>query len=293
MTGAEKGLMMLCCQLGNESVRTMTYRQFHGLRKRIEELHCPADKELTESDLRSVGIPSDLAVQILRMLDRERELETYLVRASQYGIYPITRLHQDYPRILEQRLKGTAPTVLFCKGDASMLKQSCVSLVGSRKIEEANRRFAWRVGELAAKEGFCLVSGGAAGADRSAQDACLQNGGRVVVFTPDRLDKQPENDKILYCSENGWDLGFTAQRALSRNRLIHAMGEKTFVAQCSPGQGGSWRGAEENLKNGYSRLFVYWDESEGAISLLRNGAVEVTELHSIRELKTGQQSFLE
>ena len=293
MTGAEKGLLMLCCQLGDVSVKTMTFRQFYGLRKRMESLDCPADKELTESDLRAIGLPAELATQILRMLDRERELEAYLLRAARYGIYPITRIHPDYPRVLEQKLKSTAPAVLFCKGDVRLLNLPCVSLVGSRKIHEPNRRFARRVGELAAEEGYCLVSGGASGADREAQEACLQNGGRVLVFTPDRLDKQPEKENVLYCSEGGWELGFSAQRALGRNRLIHAMGEKTFVAQCNAGHGGSWRGAEENLKNGYSRLFVFWDESEGAAGLLQSGAIEVTELTSIRNLKTGQESFFE
>lgn len=291
MTAAEKGLLMLCSRLGDAGVTPLSHRQFHGLRKRISLLACESEKDLTETDLRAMGIPSDTAVQILRLLDRDVQLYDYLTAGETFGISTITRIHPDYPRVLEQKLRGSAPPVLFCKGDTSLFSSHCVALVGSRKLMETNRRFARKVGELAAKEGYTLVSGGAVGADFEAQQACLANGGSVIEFTPERLDQKKAHPHILYCSEEGWDLPFTSHRALGRNRLIHAMGEKTFVAQCANGHGGSWRGAEENLRNGYSALFVFWDGSEGAASLLSMGAVEVMQLHSVRELKTGQETF--
>lgn len=292
MTNAEKGLLMLTCPLGDESITTMTYRQFHGLRKRMSELTCGCDKEMTESDLRAVGLPAETAKQILLLLDREAQLDAYLKRAAQYGITTVTRVHPSYPRFLEQKLKGLAPPALFCKGDLQLLETPCISVVGSRKIRESNAKFARQIGEIAAQEGYTLVSGGAVGADSIAQDACLQNGGNVIVFTPERLDKKKECPNVLCCSEYGWDMNFSAYRALDRNRLIHAMGEKSFVAQCEFGRGGSWRGAEENLKNGYSTVFVFWDGSAGAAGLLERGAIEISELQSLRELKTGQIAFL-
>lgn len=291
MTGAEKGILMLCCPLGSEAETVLSYRQFYGLRKRMETLSCPADKDLTESDLRCLGISSKTASQILRLLDRERQLDAYLAGGWQREIYPLTRLDPAYPYILEQKLQDIAPPVMFCKGNPEILKMPCISVVGSRRIRETNRQFACRVGELAAREGYAIVSGGALGADSAAQEACLHNGGNVIVFTPGRLDKTKEHPHILYCSESGWEIGFSAQRALSRNRLIHAMGNKSVVAQCSYGHGGSWRGAEENLRNRYTPLFVYWDGSRGAMGLLEQGAVEVTELNSLSELRTGQETF--
>lgn len=292
MTNAEKGILMLCCSLG-ENVMPLPPRQFHGLRKQLELMDAPSDKELTESDLRELGVGYTTAARIVRLLDRERQLDAYLAAGWRSGVCPVTRLNPFYPRCLEQRLGASAPPVLFAKGDVSLLKTSCVGLVGSRRLLEENRRFACRIGELAAVEGYALVSGGAFGADRAAQDACLQNGGRVIVFTPEELYRQPEKERVLYCSEEGWQVEFSAQRALSRNRLIHAMGEKTFVAQCEYRKGGSWRGAEENLKNGYSTVFVFWDGSRGAVGLLEEGAIEVVDPVTIRGLKTGQQSFFE
>lgn len=291
MNGAEKGLLMLTSNLGDESVTPLPYRQFHALRKRVNGLVCEQDKELAEMDLRRLGLSYELSAQIIKLLSREELLDAYLSAGEKQGIYSLTRLNSLYPRHLEEKLQGNAPPVLFYKGNKNLLKMPCVSVVGSRKILENNRRFAWQIGELAAEEGYSIVSGGAVGADSAAQDACLKNGGSVIVFTPEELNRQKDNDNVLYLSENGWNLAFSAQRALNRNRLIHAMGDKTFVAQCSFRKGGSWRGAEENLKHGYSTVFVYWDGSKGAAALLQLGAVDITEPNSIRNLKTGQQSM--
>ena len=43
------------------------------------------------------------------------------------------------------------------------------------------RVFAAEAGRRIAAEGFALCSGGAAGADRAAQDACLAHGGSAVI----------------------------------------------------------------------------------------------------------------
>ena len=192
---------------------------------------------------------------------------------------------------MENRLGSLAPPALFCKGDVSLLCSPCVALVGSRRLHEPGRQFAETVGALAAQEGYTLVSGGAEGADRTAQAACLRHGGKVIVFTPDRLTELKVQENILYCSEEGFDLPFTSLRALGRNRLIHALSEKTFVAQTSYQRGGTWRGSVENLRSGWSPLFVFWDGSRGAEGLMRMGAREILELNSIRSLQEPQLSF--
>lgn len=287
MTGAQKGILMLTCPLG-EAVQPLEYRQFHMLRQRIVDAVSAQSRELQQSDLLAMGVSQTLSAHILRLLDRQRQLEFYLTAAARRGIEPLTRIDPAFPRKLEQILGSACPPALFYKGNPDFLELPCIAVVGSRKLEEPNRRFAWRVGELAAKEGYAIVSGGAMGADFAAQDACLQNGGKVIVFTPESLEALRYRDQVLYLSEEGWELEFSAKRALSRNRLIHAMGEKTFVARCDYGKGGSWRGAEENLRNGYSTLFVYDDGSAGSRGLVALGAIGVRQLTSLRDIKTDQ-----
>ena len=172
-----------------------------------------------------------------------------------------------------------------------MLNGPFVSLVGSRKLREEGRNLAERVGRLAAEEGYVLVSGGASGADSAAQAACLERGGSVIVFTPGELSGVSVPEGSLYCSEEGFALEFSPARALNRNRLIHAMGEMTIVAQCDHEHGGTWKGSLENLRNSYSPLFVRRDDSEGVAGLLRNGALELGELHSLHSLCDPQLFF--
>ena len=98
---------------------------------------------------------------------------------------------------------------------------------------------------------------------------------------------------MLYLSEGGWTLPFSAVRALSRNRLIHAMGEKTLVAQTGFGSGGTWNGTLENLRHGWSPVFVHADGSEGALALIARGAEPVRELHTLEALCAAQLRFCE
>ena len=184
--------------------------------------------------------------------------------------------------------------VLFCKGDTRLLQEPCVSLVGSRLISPRNRRFAQRIGKLAAREGFVLVSGNACGADQAAQDACLGAGGRVISFVPDALRTHPPRENLLYISDEGYDVPFSAERALRRNHYIHALSERTFVAQCGEKRGGTWSGTNDNLRRKLSQVYMLQDNSEGAIALNQSGAVFVPEnLSSIAELSPRQLSIFD
>ena len=286
MTGAERGLLLLCCRLDEPDAETMTLFQFYGLRKRMRILPAPTEeRELTRSDLLWLGLPGETADKILRLLDREAALDAYLERAARNGVSVVTRLSADYPDQLESRLGQRAPAVLFCKGDAKLLRKEGVALVGSRQLLPRGAAFAKRVGELAAEEGYVLISGGAHGADETAQKSAISHGGSAVVFTPERLCKMPDDDGTLYCSEDGFDVPFSSARALARNRLIHALAELAFVAQVSDGYGGTWRGATENLQGKWSPVFVCDDGSAGATALARQGAERISNLDSLRALK--------
>lgn len=295
MTAAERGVLLLCAEL-EDGLRPLSMAQFRELSLRAQAHGRPQDAleaELTERDLLRLGCTEAESAQITALLAREQTLETSLAAAAREGIVPLTRITAAYPPPLARQLGTSCPPVLFARGDLLLLRRRCVALVGSRELGEAGRRFARRAGELAAVEGFTLVSGGAVGADREAQEACLRAGGNVIVFTPGSLHALPEQEKVLYLSEGGWSLPFSAVRALSRNRLIHAMGEKTLVAQTGFGSGGTWNGTIENLRHGWSPVFVHDDGSEGARALIARGAQAVTDLGSLAGLSPAQLRFCE
>ena len=294
MTASEEGVLLLCCALGDPHAHPLSAAQFRDLGRLIRSrgLSSGPFSQLTAAKLRDLGVTPAMAEQVLRLLDRQARLSTYLRTAADRGIYPLTRLSAAYPARLRAKAGFLCPPVLFCRGDISLFVQPSVAVVGSRRLRPENAAFARRAGMLAAQEGLTLVSGGAVGADQEAQDACLARGGSAVIFPADALLSHPPAEHVLYCSAGGYEYGFTSQRALTRNGFIHMQGDRTLVAQCSLETGGSWAGSVENLRRGYSDLFVFDDGSPGARALMARGATGVARLESILALSASQLRLL-
>ena len=241
---------------------------------------------MTISDLVALGYGRDMASRILSLLSEEDLLHHYLSRGSRLDCVPITRITEGYPLILRQRLGLDSPGTLWVKGDLSILNTPAIALVGSRELNPENFSFAESVGCHAAKEGLTLVSGNARGADRAAQEACLSNGGRVISIVADELWKHHRRENILYLSEEDYDSAFTAQRALSRNRCIHALGRMVFVAQANLQKGGTWDGTAKNLHFGWSPVACFRDGSPASKELEQMGAylIGMEDLKEFRNL---------
>lgn len=273
MRTTERGFLLLTGHLGNPERRVLTTAQLRTLADRMKDAKKPEEnRELLEKDLVKLGYDREMAKRILGLLEEEAVLDYYLRRAGQMECIPITRVSPGYPLLLRQRLGLDSPGCLWAKGDIRILNTPAIALVGSRELRESNRRFAEAVGRQAAEQGLTLVSGNARGADRTAQEACLEAGGRVISIVADELSKQPRRRNLLYLSEDGFDEPFSAQRALSRNRCIHALGRMVFVAQSDLGKGGTWDGTVKNLRFGWSPVACFRDGSEAMARLADMGA---------------------
>ena len=292
MTGAERGFLLLCCHLGNPERKPLTVAQFRKLARRVRESEkAPGDRELELSDLTALGYDAEDGRRILRLLDEEALLARYLAKADRYGCVPLTRLTPGYPRRILEALGDDAPGCIWARGDLSLLERPGIALVGSRELRPENRRFAREAGAQAARQGLTLISGNARGADRTAQDAALAAGGGVISIVADLLTDHVPGKGILYLSEEGYDLEFSSQRALSRNRCIHALGLSAIAAQCSMQTGGTWDGSVKNLRFGWSPLYVFDDGSESADLLEQMGAEKIgfEELQDLRNLPSPTQ----
>lgn len=277
MNGREKGFLLLTSQLGNPERKPLTVAQFRALASRVRSSVKPEkDRELIAEDLINLGYSREMAGRILSLLREQKLLEYYLNLGKRCGCIPITRAGEGYPLSVRQHLGDDSPGCLWAKGDVSFLREPCIALVGSRDLREKNRKFAEEVGLQAAKQGFVLVSGNARGSDKAAQEACLRAGGRVICVVADSLEKQKENNSVLYLSEDGFNDAFSALRALSRNRVIHCLGKATFVAQASLHMGGTWDGTVRNLKGGWTKVLCFDDDSQAIAELEQMGAQLVT-----------------
>ncbi len=295
MTAAEEGVLLLCCQLGDPDSRPLTTAQFRELGRRVRTSSMDGDPlaELSAAALRQLGYDDDQAGRILGLLRRTSRLRDYVARGQAQEIQPLTRLSPAYPDRLRQMGQEASAPVLFYRGDVSLLRRPAVAVVGSRQLLPENEAFARQAGRLAAREGLVLVSGGAQGADLTAQNACLEHGGSCVIFVADLLTAHPPQANTLYLSEGGYDCPFSPARALHRNGLIHMLGEKTLAAQCTFGSGGTWQGCLENLRRRWSELYVFADGSPAMAALEERGAVPVHRLESLRALVSGQISLFD
>ena len=277
MTNRERGFLLLGSSLGTEDRRPLSDRELTLLAQQARGLpRDDEDRELTEKDLTALGYSPGEADRILRLLSDGALLEYYIHRGLRAGCRPLTRVSSGYPMVLRRRLGLAAPGCLWYRGDRQALEMPRVSLVGSRDLGDANRAFAQAVGRAAAEQGFALVSGNARGADRAAQEACLAAGGWVISVVADRLDRQWIGKRLLYLSEDGYDREFSAQRAIHRNRVIHALGLGVFVAQATWNRGGTWSGAAANLRGRWSPVFCCSDGSRAAEALISMGAKAVS-----------------
>lgn len=272
MIARERGFLLLSSHLGEKRRNPLTTAQLRNLADRIRYADWPdEDRDLEAEDLISLGYGPEMADRIVHLLAEEDVLDYYLKKGEILGCVPVTRVSEDYPFHLRKRLGLDSPGVLWARGDISLLQQPMVALVGSRELRGDNWKFAAEVGRQAALQGYVLVSGNARGADRTAQESCLEAGGRVISVVADELWKQPLRENTLYLSEDDFDEAFSAQRALSRNRVIHALGIVTFVAQATLQTGGTWSGTVKNLQNRWSRVHGFDDGSDAMAELAQMG----------------------
>ena len=296
MRAAERGFLLLSSHLGEPQRKPLTTPQFRMLADRIRHAGMPeADCDLEPAHLIALGYGYEMANRIVQLLNEEDVLDYYLRKADVLGCAPITRISEAYPYHLRKRLGLDSPGVLWARGDMSLLQQPMVALVGSRELHEENWKFAAEVGRQAALQGYVLVSGNARGADRTAQESCLAAGGKVISVVADELWKQPLRENVLYLSEGDYEEGFSAQRALSRNRVIHALGIVTFVAQSSLNSGGTWDGTVKNLQNRWSEVYCFDDDSDAMLQLEQLGAnlVSMEDLSSFYDLPKKEENLFD
>ena len=296
MTGPEQGFLLLTSSLGDPDRKPLSVAQFRELAKRVQAAEREiSSRELTCQDLTALGYGADMAQRIYALLSGANQLREYLRKAEACECYPITRLNPAYPLAVRRRMGLDSPGVLWAKGDITLLGQPAVAVIGSRDLREENRKFAEEAGRAIAEQGYVLVSGNARGADRTAQSACLEAGGRVISVVADSLRKQPLTRRVLYLSLDGFDAPFSTQRALRRNHVIHTLASLTVAAQCSLGRGGTWDGILANVKHGWTQVCMFDDGSDAAEQLQNRGVLRITTEHlrDLRELAKEPVNFME
>lgn len=254
--------------------------------------------------LKEFGYDDTFLERIKSLVDRGVEVALELDEYAKRGISVTTFLSKDYPILLRLELKNKRPPVLFYAGDISLANKAGIGVVGSRNISDQGVQFIKQLVEKAVKEKLVVYSGGAKGADMTSQTVALNRGGAVVVYIADALiDKMKKEDiakyiaegKLLLISDLKPDAGFSAGRALNRNKYIYASAQGTFVVESEYNKGGTWTGAVEAIKNKWGKVFVWDNKSLGNTKMIELGGCpfEITEEMLMDVISKKQNSGVE
>ncbi len=190
-----------------------------------------------------------------------------------------------YPFLLKQTTDY--PAILFAKGDLSLLKKSCVTIVGSRKISKYSERVLREVFEQKSKfeKDMCFVSGVANGVDSEVHRLCLKKNLPTIGVIGGGLERlYYRGNPIIYQYLSRYRLvlaEFPPGRAFFkgmfplRNRILAGMSKKTFVIQAAERSGALNTAAHAN---NYGRDVyvvpnnIFAEGGQGCLKLISQGA---------------------
>lgn len=202
--------------------------------------------------------------RVIDLLDRKMALALKLEKWTKAGVWIINRSDSGYPESLKNSLKGKEPPILFGIGDKNLLSQDYIGIVGSRKIDEDDISSTRQIVGQIHSQGFGVVSGGAKGIDEHSMTGILDQGGFALGVLAESLIKKStdgmyrrfiQGNKLVLISPFNPEAGFNVGNAMARNKLIYILSKATIVVK-SEIKGGTWEGADENLKQKWVPLWV-------------------------------------
>ena len=280
-------VLLLCGRFGGEKQEPhapLSPREYGELAKWLNS------RNLRPSDLMGPGAADQLASAHEAKLERKRlefllgrgtAMALALERWSRGGLWVISRGDPAFPRRLKQRLKHSAPPLLYGAGDKALLEAGGLAIIGSRDASEAALEFTRDVAGRCAKVGMAVVSGGARGVDAAAMQGATEAGGCCIgVLAADLLKTSVsrqnrigiQEGRLVLVSPFYPEAGFNAGNAMGRNRYIYVLADQALVIDSALRSGGTWEGAVENLQQGWVPMYVRSPgEGAGNAALIAQG----------------------
>lgn len=235
--------------------------------------------------------------RLKRLLARGFLLGQVLERWQTRSIWVISRADALYPSRFKSRLRDESPALLYGCGDINLVDKGGLAVVGSRNVDDVLFSYASKIGQLSAKAGRTIISGGAKGIDQAAMKGALESGGNAVGVLAEDLEKVSINreernfildGKLVLISAYDPASRFNVGHAMQRNKLIYALADTSLVVNSDVNKGGTWAGAIEQLnKFKFTPLFVRvtGEASSGLEALRKNGALPWPEPNSVDDFE--------
>lgn len=202
-----------------------------------------------------------------------------------YEIIPITS--PEYSNTLKSNLKTAySPSVLYLKGNKSILNEESIAIVGSRDASKNALLFTDNIAKKASLESKVIISGFAKSVDKKALDSAILYNAKSTIVLPQgimtfsngyhKYYKQIVNGEILVLSTFPPKASWKSELVMARNPIIYGLANEIYVAESSE-KGGTWSGVIDGLKKN-RRIFVRIPESNEKNAnniLIEKGAIPV------------------
>ncbi len=241
------------------------------------------------SDFVALGIPEEVAQNLVQGLQNQQILDQELALMQQYQVQFVTFLCPEYPKLLKEI--HVPPVLLYFQGDINLFAhEKTIACVGARKAHRYVHDALMHLVLPMMHDGWVVVSGGAQGADTFAHQISLEQNVPTMVVVGSGLCHvyPPQNKKLfeqitmsggLIVSSFSMETKPDPWNFPKRNRLISGLSRGCLVLQAAA-KSGALITAECALQQGREVFALpgsIFDElSAGCHNLIQQGAKLVT-----------------
>ena len=257
--------LMMTSGIGNAAIRKMIASA--GVNNGVSFKEYCQNITLLKTVIYRTNAIDDIFAGLVGNADAACRLSEELERNN---ITVLTMADTGFPDGLKIRLGNDCPSVLFLKGNASLLSQKGIGFCGSRKVSERGALITAQCSKELVSNGFTVISGYAGGTDMAAhKEALLSQGNTVFVLAEGILEskiKQEVRDLLntenhLFVSQFLPHSMWTVANAMRRNSVIIGLSEAMILVE-SGKKGGTFAAGEESLKRGLPLFVVDYAKPE-------------------------------
>jgi DNA processing protein len=211
----------------------------------------------TEDELRGEFTFSEAVFKgIIEAKSSIDKIEDDYLNLVEAGIRVTLFFEKDYPSLIKERLKNSAPSVLYSIGDLALALTPCAAVLGHSGTSEKGEQIAWNTAKEFARHITTTVSGLSKGAGVAAHLSALTHGGNTIGVLPcgffsfelsQKLAPLFDPHRFLLLSPFYPTEEYNQFNAMSRNRLICALSRAVFIVE-SKKDGGSFDAAKSAVK---------------------------------------------
>ncbi|MCP2728003.1 DNA-processing protein DprA [Limnofasciculus baicalensis] len=299
-----QAILLLCASFGQNrqtEPQPLTLSEYNAVESWLDENDMiPQDllNQTVKNWLSRSTIGKLNSERLIALLERGFMLSLAVEKWTNQGLWILGRGDNQYPKHLKQKLRHSAPPIIYGVGNIELLSQGGLAIVGSRDVDEEGLSFTYRVVQTCAEEGINVISGGARGVDQASMLGVLATGGTSVGVVADSLSKTAVAGKYRAAIKEGRltlistydpNASFSAGNAMGRNKYIYGLADYALVVTSSVGKGGTWAGATEaieRIKDVPIFVRLWGNAPVGNRELLKKGAKSFPEEPWDNSLKT-------